>query len=425
MLILLGLDRSRGGAGPSLFAYDKATDEVTNLGPLFEDSDPLSWANGEGWYFSATKPYEIYLSSGTRLLRYDVVSRDRTTVFDAGQLMGGGYEVWQTHSSNDDRVHSATLLDDSTFEPLGCMVYWEDSGQHEFWPREGAFDECQVDKSGDWLLIKEDVDNTDGEDNRIIDLRTGEERILLDREGAAGHSDMGYGYMIAADNFAIDANTQKLWDFNAEVLTGTPVYHNENWDVFAPAHVSHANANADLAPEQQYACGSSVNRGKVAEANEVICFPLDGSHEALVVAPVMTDLDAAGGGDSYAKAPKGNLDVTGRYFIWTSNMGGSRVDAFLVKVPGHLLTGGSGAPEPESVAPPAEPVSAPTPTPDPVPDPVPDPAPDPAPNPAPNPVPDPDPPANSDTIDAGTAKQHITSTGAQPNYAGGEPARLE
>jgi hypothetical protein len=52
----------------------------------------------------------------------------------------------------------------------------------------------------------------------------------------------------------------------------------------------------------------------------------------------MTDLDAPGGGrDDYNKLPKGNLDVTGQYFIWTSNVGGNRLDAFIVKVPGHLL----------------------------------------------------------------------------------------
>src|SRR6185503_8496623 len=72
-------------------------------------------------------------------------------------------------------------------------------------------------------------------------------------------------------------------------------------------------------------------------ANEILCFPLDGSLRVLVVAPVMTDLDARGGGDDYAKLPKGNLDVTGRYFIWTSNVGGDRLDAFVVKVPGERL----------------------------------------------------------------------------------------
>ena len=51
----------------------------------------------------------------------------------------------------------------------------------------------------------------------------------------------------------------------------------------------------------------------------------------------MTDLDALGGndinGDDYVQVPKGNLDVTGRYFIWTSNMEGERLDAFIVKIP--------------------------------------------------------------------------------------------
>jgi hypothetical protein len=58
----------------------------------------------------------------------------------------------------------------------------------------------------------------------------------------------------------------------------------------------------------------------------------------LVVAPVMTNLNASGGGrDEYWKLPKGNLDITGQYFVWTSNAGGNRLDAFVVKVPAHLL----------------------------------------------------------------------------------------
>jgi hypothetical protein len=34
--------------------------------------------------------------------------------------------------------------------------------------------------------------------------------------------------------------------------------------------------------------------------------------------------------------------VTGQYFVWTSNAGGNRLDAFIVKVPSHLLVAGSG-----------------------------------------------------------------------------------
>jgi hypothetical protein len=55
--------------------------------------------------------------------------------------------------------------------------------------------------------------------------------------------------------------------------------------------------------------------------------------QVLVVAPVMTNLNASGGGDDYGKSPKGNLDVTGEYFLWSSNMGTSRIDVFMVRIP--------------------------------------------------------------------------------------------
>jgi len=364
MLILVGMDRSRGGAGPSLIAYNKITDEVLNLGPVLPDSNPLSWATGEGWYFSANEPYTIYMSSDSRLLRYDVVTKQSRTVFDVSALLGSGYYLWQVHSSANDKVHSATVRDSANYAMLGCIVYLEESGQHKYYLSQGNFDECQIDKSGNWLLIKEDLDGKDGEDNRIINIQTGIERILLDRDGAAGHSDLGFGYMIAADNFANDANTQKVWDFSADLLQGTRIYHNADWNVSAPAHVSHSNAIAGTSPANQFACGSSANRINSVHANEIICFRLNSTDEALVVAPVMTNLNAAGGGDDYSKSPKGNLDVTGQYFVWTSNMGGSRQDAFLVKVPGHLLAGTVTGP-----APTPPPSTSPTPVPAPAPPP--------------------------------------------------------
>lgn len=372
MLIFVGMDRNRGGQGPSLIEYNKVTDEVVNLGPLFSAENGLSWATGEGWYFSATQPNSLYITSGPSLQRFDVVTKATETVFNVTDHMGSGYYVNQIHSSANDMVHSATVKSSANYASLGCMVYSEQSAEFTFFASQGSYDECQIDKSGQWLLIKEDIDGLDGEDNRIINLQTGEEKILLDRDGAAGHSDMGHGYMIAADNYANDANSTKLWKFSDAPLQGTLVYHNADWGVSTPAHVSHSNAKPGIAAEEQYSCGSSVNYNNSAEANEIICFGHDGTDQALVVAPVMTDLNAAGGGNNYAKSPKGNVDVTGQYFIWTSNMGGNRLDAFLVKVPSHLLNStGSETPAPE-----------PEPTPEPSPEPSPEPTPEPAPEPA-------------------------------------------
>lgn len=338
MLIFLGLDRTRGGRGPSLYELNKNSGDLTDLGALFPESHRLSWATGEGWYFSATMPTKLYLNDGAKALRYDVISEQMQTVFDVSDHLGDGYTVTQMHSSDDDRVHSATVRDDSSYQVQGCIAYDEGAGNYHFYPVTQEYDECQVDRSGEFLIIKANIDGNNGEDNLIVTLRTGEERLLLDEDGAGGHSDVGHGYMIAADNWAKDANTWKLWDLTQDTLKGEPVYHNNDWNNFSPAHLSHTNSRAGVDAKQQYACGSSVNRGNGVHANEVVCFNLDGSGTTVAVAPTMTSLDATGGSSEYARFSKGNLDVTGQYFLWTSNMGGDRLDMFVVRVPEHRLT---------------------------------------------------------------------------------------
>lgn len=339
MLIFLGLDRQRGGRGPSLYELNKSSGELVDLGALFPATHRLSWASGEGWYFSATMPTALYLSDGPQLLRFDVITEEMQTVFDVTDHLGAGYHVSQLHSSDNDRIHSATVRDNSRFQVQGCIAYDEGADKYHFFPIKQAFDECQIDRSGEYLIIKANVDGRNGEDNVIVTLRTGQQRLLLDENGAAGHSDVGHGYMVAADNWAKDANSWKIWDLTQNQLVGKTVYHNNDWSIFAPAHLSHTNARAGLPGQHQYACGSSVNRKAGIHANEIVCFNLDGSGVSVAVAPTMTNLDAPGGGNEYARLAKGNLDVAGKYFLWTSNLDGNRLDVFVVRVPDHLLTG--------------------------------------------------------------------------------------
>lgn len=353
MYIFLGLNKALGGAGPTLFGYNKVTDEVTNLGSLFDSTSPFSSRTGEGWYFSATLPTKLYLNDGPKLLRYDVLTKTFETVFDISTqpaLFGGNRRIGQLHSSDDDRVHIGTVRNKATDAMLGCFAYEEDMNRYSYFPKIGVLDECNLDKSGRWLVMLENVDGLNGEDNRIIDLR-GEfpETLILDEDGAAGHADMGDGYMVHADNWNPLPNATILLKFPVASPTrpvGPVVHANPDWNTAKSNHVTHQNRKSGVAPEQQHACGSNLD-GVATRENEIVCFRLDGSNLELVVAPVMTDLNAPGGGDSDSKSPKGNLDVTGQYFIWTTNLGGNRLDAFLVKVPAHLLFGsGSGTTSP-------------------------------------------------------------------------------
>ena len=346
MLIVLGLNRRRGGGGPTLFTYNKRTGETRNAGPLFPADSPFSWSLAEGWYFSATRPTALYMNDGGRMLRYDVQQRTFETVFDVRDRFGSDKYIWQMHSSADDRVHSATLRQDGSYEMLGCLVFDEAAGQFAFYAKRGDFDECQVDKSGRWLVIKENVDGREGEDNRIIDLRSGQERLLIDPNGAAGHSDLGFGSMIAEDNFNSLPGAVRRWDFAMDVTGGQPatvrgqgelVYQLSSW-ASGIGHITVASTpQASVAA--QAACVSNAHREDLPRVNEIVCFELDGSLKTLVVAPNLTDLNAAGGGnDDYSKLPKGNLDPTGEYFIWTTNAGGDRLDAFVVRVPWNTLS---------------------------------------------------------------------------------------
>jgi len=357
MLIFLGLDRSTGGLGPSLLSYDKTTDQVQNLGPLFPDTSPYSYATGEGWYFSgtqATKLY-VYLVGSSVLRRYDVLSHsfDASAAMDLrickrrGACPSNAAYIFQPHSSDDDSTHSATVQD-ASFSRLGCVVY--KSKRFRFFAPPVGFelDECHVDKSGNWLMLLE-VNPNGSVQNRIVDLLQGTITTIDDLNGSLGHLDMGFGYAVGADNFNSLPNATILLKFpvtSTERPVGPTLHYNKRWDIAAANHIAHGNAIAGQPAESQYACGSNASRVPDM-ADEIVCFSLnpnrnpDGSLDVLVVGQVMTDLDAAGGrdfnGDDYTQLPKGNLDVTGRYFIWTTNMGGDRLDAFLVKVPYQVL----------------------------------------------------------------------------------------
>ena len=171
--------------------------------------------------------------------------------------LGADKHIKQMHSSSDDRVHSATVQD-SSWRMTGCVAYLEDSRRAVYVAAKGDYDECQIDKSGRWLVIKEDVDGRDGEDNRIIDLQSGGEQVFLDRDGAAGHSDLGYGYLVAEDNMYSTPGAARVWQFGQDMRAagqGTLVYNLTNWDASAGlGHISHENALPGVPIAQQMAC---------------------------------------------------------------------------------------------------------------------------------------------------------------------------
>src|SRR5690606_36300254 len=93
MLIFVGLGRTKGGTGPTLFEYNKTTDRLSKVGPLFNDNISYAWHSGEGMYFSATMPNALYVSDQTRIQRYDVKTTTFDTVYDISRRLGSNYHI--------------------------------------------------------------------------------------------------------------------------------------------------------------------------------------------------------------------------------------------------------------------------------------------------------------------------------------------
>ena len=252
----------------TLFSVDKASGRVQKVRAL-----PFH-VTGEGCYWSFQQPHTIFVPQGNRLVAYDVMSGEsRDTVTAASPIT-------QCHSSLDGRVHSFTIAGSAGVSRDGAI---------RVFPPQAAYDECQIDKSGRWLLIKE------GDGNRIVDLDTGKEFVIANAAGAVGHSDMGWGYVVGEEDQSDPGGVFRLWTFTTNgPVNGGPVYFTD-WTGLS-RYVSHCSAT-QAPPDQQFALFSSSYLGDAPRANELVVARLDGALQCRVVCPNLTDLSAPGGGE--------------------------------------------------------------------------------------------------------------------------------
>jgi hypothetical protein len=283
---------------PILLHVDKATGTVTNQGPIGPGG------TGEGWYFSATRPTSLYFHQGPQMIRHDVATQQAEVVFDISTDFPG-CRVWQMHSSDDDQVHCATVervVSDGPYVKIGCVVADARRGQQRFFPTLGDFDECQVDTTGTWLVIKETLGRLI---NRVINLDTGSE-IQVDL--ALGHSDVGAGSMTGED---AHGNRWEVVTIDLATMTRRLDFHGIGEWGSGMGHVS-VRGNQVLLSNKDRDLG---------------VVPLDGSCTIQIIAPNLVDQNA-GDGD-YDRMPKANLDPPGEFAALTAN-GHGRRDFFLV-----------------------------------------------------------------------------------------------
>jgi hypothetical protein len=372
LYLFVYLDTGRGGTGANLYRVDKTTDTITKVGPMFPVGHFLRnvGTTGEMWSFfnSPANPYLMYIPVGPRLYKYHILTQALTVIFDITATFVTNRDVWQPKANADDSKIVFSVRNPGTGTSDRCVVFTVATSTFLSYTGVAPYDECHIDKSGRYLHLQENsvagpVPN--GTESHFIDIVTNTHTTILDNNGGLGHSDAGWGYFVGIDNWnnvpgAVISFEQPNWAVQGGQSVRTPHYRSYlpasggTWSGFNPMnHVTHNNAAQGVAKSNQYFCGSNADT-IYGWQNELGCARLDFSAQQLIVAPVMTDPNASGGGvasngcfdNFYCKHPFATIDRTGEYLMWTTNMGTNRLDAYLVHIPKQLLTADITAPAP-------------------------------------------------------------------------------
>jgi hypothetical protein len=238
----------------------------------------------EGWYFGADGKLYLIPSGSSTLHRIDPFSGDDEVVFHISKDYPN-CDIWQAHSSDDGTVHCATvrrILPDQSTQPIATVLA---VGQRlRYIPAAGKLDESHLTSDGKWLIIEED------DTNRVINIATGDEKRIIDPDGALSHIDCGPGYMVGEDNI-----NGKCWKWDLNAWTKTALF-----DTWGMGHVS-------------------VRNGRCLRSSDVALEWVDLNGGGLT--KILDHLMVTGPGDAYDYQVKASLDVTGTVAVYMTNHG--------------------------------------------------------------------------------------------------------
>jgi hypothetical protein len=264
----------------------------------------LPWTStGEGVAWALRDPDVLYVPTWQGIYAYNVATGASSALLE----IASGLK--QAHASVDAQVWSFTLN--------GQPAVFRNGNVQSF--PASDYDECQVDKSGRWLLIKA------GADNLVKDLETGSEWSILDKDGAVGHSDMGFGYVVGEDDQVDPGGCFRLWTFTPTgPVKGMVLYCTGDWRPLT-RYVSHCCA----AP-------GDVNGQRLLFSNHESGLTLVTPGNAPVsICPSLTQIFGAAGSDqAYWEMTRANLCPVGNYACFSGNHGNAgNTDIFVVELP--------------------------------------------------------------------------------------------
>ena len=281
----------------TIFTLSKYNLEVINVTPLeFHHT-------GEGCFWSVQNSNLLYIPLGNEMLAVDVTTGEKEIIFK----LPTNEIIWQAHTGFYENTWSCSVKDANSYQIKHWLIF--KNNIYKPYDIVGEPDECQIDKSEDWFLIKED--NL----NRIFNIKDNRNYTILNEEGALGHSDMCFNGALGEDDYNNEPGALVYWNF--ETMEKKLIYSTGIWNM---GYFSFTNAIPNLPIEKQ--------KGLITTPNELVSVGLDAWGAGMEVCPIIPwNKDTP-----YDHRPKANLCPLGNYACWTE-FENEQLVAKIVRVP--------------------------------------------------------------------------------------------
>lgn len=314
---------------PLLYRFDPLTGALAADGPLAGADGPAVQFEGASWSSSAPEVIYALDAGGTKLWRLDVARRGAagaTVVKDFAGLLPAGEAAYQLAVSQDGRVFTFHTRDASGARREALA--WEPATDRlHLFPRPAGrvVDETKVDELGRFVMVSW----SDG-DVTLWDFRGGATRWLdhaTPADNAGGHFDLGADYVVSSDQVmtGLVVRGYEWWEAPQNVVTYRRGDGSLNWSI-----ADHVSLRVD---GDAFVVASTYGGDGAWDAfeDEIYLAYTDGSGFVRLAHTRST------GGD-YWSQPRATVDRSGRFVVYTSDLGdGARHDVMILVVPPELI----------------------------------------------------------------------------------------
>ncbi len=304
--------------GAILYQFDPVSFTLGSKRP-WPSPPGTGFTSAEDAVWSANDPDLLFVHQGAAFYAFNASSGSYSLLGYLNSQFPSGSYFWQMSVSRDDDVFAFTVRNPDA--SVGGYAVWRRSTNTIIYSvRTSALDEVQIDKTGQYLVVKTGQEGAGVIEVKVVNLQTQTVTDLTDNEPdfAPGHSDNGRGIVVGADNWQNRITYRSL---SSPHDVRTVLSLGNNWQLYY--HISLLGNN-----ESWVLVGFHGPATSTALNNELVLVATDGSQRVRrFVHHYSTYTD-------YYSAPRANISRDGKFVAFTSNWGNSgRRDLFIAKVP--------------------------------------------------------------------------------------------